>query len=368
MFYALKLWLIRQRFILINATLFYLFSELVLQLIVQIIVQPYLGQSIALVDFCRMDCGWYLSIVKEGYDLQPFRHTAQDAANWAFFPAFPLIANGLVRSLGLNPAIALLIASKGFLWLSIIAFMQLAKQEYDDKSVLPAGLMVALNPYLIYAHSGYTETFYFFLTTLAFLALNQQKWLKASLIGALLSMTRVVGVVFGLAYLLERLNKSTLANNGLSIIRDLLIIPLGLSVYMFYLYWLSGDVLAFSHVQIAWNRWLMNPLEYYIRGLTSFNWNLYYALYVSAAFIVSMWWFWRGNFSYAIFIICSTLIPLSTWLMGMPRYVIWQMPFILGILDLSLRFKFFRWSYWIFSILTILVMCFAWFTRNDIVI
>jgi hypothetical protein len=40
----------------------------------------------------RWDCFWYGSIFLHGYDAVPVRNPAGDAAYWAFYPLFPLVA------------------------------------------------------------------------------------------------------------------------------------------------------------------------------------------------------------------------------------------------------------------------------------
>lgn len=58
-----------------------------------------LGRGLANL-LCSWDCDWYLGIVKVGYQLQPEGHDAGDAANWAFFPLFPLLTRALALAGG----------------------------------------------------------------------------------------------------------------------------------------------------------------------------------------------------------------------------------------------------------------------------
>ena len=368
MFKFLGLWFRQQRFILLNAILFFLFSELFVQLVVHVGVQPYLGHLIEWQDFCRMDCHWYLSILHDGYDLQPHRHPLQDAANWSFFPVFPLIALSLKQLLVLNASIALIVTSKIFFLLSIMVFMLFVKHQLGEKAMMSAGLMVAFNPYLIYAHAGYNETLYFFLTTLAFWALQKHYWLRAGLAGAILSATRVVGVIFSLAYLFANLKHYNKFADKLNILIGLGLIPLGLATYMLYLYWQMGDALTFSHIQISWGRVIVNPYHNIIRGLMSLNWNLYYTLYVLLAFAISLWFALKKEYAYTVFILVVTLIPLSTGLVSLPRYIMWQMPVVLGLLELLMRFKYLRYAYWVLSLSVAIVITFFWFSRTDFIV
>ena len=46
-------------------------------------------------EMARWDCAWYEGIIREGYYKEPMAHTRMDAANWAFFPLFPMIMRGV---------------------------------------------------------------------------------------------------------------------------------------------------------------------------------------------------------------------------------------------------------------------------------
>ena len=129
---------------------------------------------------CIWDCVWYNSIVTKGYLPEPIPH-AGGQANWAFFPAFPLVASGVKFLLHVSPPSALVITSKAFLLLSLFAFIRIIEQEAQPNSGLLAGSVLAFNPYIIYAHVGYTEPMYFFLCTMAFSALNRNSWLTSGI-------------------------------------------------------------------------------------------------------------------------------------------------------------------------------------------
>ena len=50
---------------------------------------------------------------------------------------------------------------------------------------------------------------------------------------------------------------------------------------------------------------------------------------------MSVWLAYRGKLEYSIFLLAATLLPLSTGLLSMPRYVFWQVPFLLGLTMLA---------------------------------
>ena len=49
------------------------------------------GNQGTLDESCQMDCCWYSTIIRSGYDREP-AFDGGDRANWNFFPVFPLSA------------------------------------------------------------------------------------------------------------------------------------------------------------------------------------------------------------------------------------------------------------------------------------
>ena len=203
---------------------------------------------------CTWDCGWYASIVNEGYHVKPHFHPKGDAANWAFFPAFPLFAKILSLLAGISAPLSLIIASKLFFFFSLLTFIVLAEVEFGAESKVIAGFVLAFNPYSVYAHVGYAETLYFFLTTLAFLLIRSRKYVLAGMAGAILSATRFASIFFFFSYFIHvvRVMRSPTATQWPPLLLGLMIIPLGLATFMVYLHFHIGDALAFMHVQVAW--------------------------------------------------------------------------------------------------------------------
>lgn len=288
---------------------------------------------------CRWDCGWYASIVNEGYSLEPNGHPKGDAANWAFFPTFPLFAKFISLLAEISAPLSLIIASKLFLFFSLWTFIALAEEELGGESKLIAGFVLAFNPYIVYAHAGYTETLYFFLTTLAFLLMRKRKYVLVGMAGALLSGTRFVGICFLFSYIINMVKvfRISPAMQWSSLLLGLMIIPLGLAIFMVYLRFHVGDALAFKHVQVAWGGSIGNPITIVLNGLSAGGWQRYYASIALGALGISAWLTLIRKYDYAVFLLIAILVPLSVRLQSMPRYVFWQMPFLFGILELMLR-------------------------------
>jgi hypothetical protein len=339
--------------------LLFLGSNIVVESASKVTVDLYPGQEASLSGACIWDCTWYASIVTEGYHVEPHH---DGGANWAFFPAFPLVASGLKLLLHVSPQSALVITSKAFLLLSLFAFVKIVEQEIGPNSGLLAGFVLAFNPYIIYAHVGYTEPMYFFLTTMAFISLNRKDWLTSGIFGGILSATRFVGVGFVLSYL-TMFPKISLKHDRSwpRYLLGLLFCPLGLVLFMTYMYYLVGDTLAFSHIQLAWNRTIANPISYLEMGLWAGGWELYFAITAVFSLMMSAWLAFCRRFQYAIFLAIVTLLPLSTGLEALPRAIWWQMPLLLGIVELLSRNKLVCTVYLITSIGWAIFVTVSWF-------
>ncbi len=283
---------------------------------------------------CEWDCPWYGSIVNYGYDYQAHGHERGDAANWAFFPALPLVASLLAKLGPWTAQTALVVVAKLFFFLSIFAFIKFATLYAPRVSPWVAGAVAGLHPYAIYGNVGYTESMFLFFTCLSFIALKQRRFEAAGLAGAVLSAVRPTGVMFGLAYLLAALRSAPSAGplERLRMGFGLLLVPLGLSLFMVFLYYRMGDGLAFSHVQIAWERIPSNPFKYIEIGIQASDqmaqlwaWMSVLALVMIAYLILIK------EHGLAAFSLFATLIPLSTGLAAMPRYLLWQAPLLLVI-------------------------------------
>ena len=303
----------------------------------------------------------------KGYLAEPIPH-AGGQANWAFFPAFPLVASGVKFLLHVSPPSALVITSKAFLLLSLFAFIRIIEQEAEPNSGLLAGSVLAFNPYIIYAHVGYTEPMYFFLCTMAFSALNRNSWLTSGIFGGILSATRFVGAGFVLSYL--TVFPKVLLKQDRSWPRyllGLLICPLGLALFTTYLYYLVGDAFAFKHVLVAWGRReAPNPITFLETGLWAGGWQRYFAITGIFSFMMSAWLAFRRRFQYAIFLAIVTLPAVSLGTLdSLPRYVWWQMPLLLGIVELLSKNKLICAVYLIASIGWAIFMTFSWFGGGD---
>lgn len=285
--------------------------------------------------FCRMDCTWYMDIISHGYQLAPSGLRDGGAANWAFFPLFPKIVS-FISYLSMVPALYV-----GYLLNSVLFFFGLyflfvyVKKAYDEKIAMTSVLLMAFSPYSLYFSTFYSESMFFLLFILVFVFADQGKWVEAGLFAALLSATRPLGVMIVFPMLIMGLKQVGLKNLIFFKTEDvykvwfaLVIAPLGLFAYIHFLYLHTGDAMAFSHIQIAWHRYVQNPFRLLIGGLMQpiASYGFYTTIATVGGLLITLMLFLKKRYAEFSFMVLAIFIPLSTSLVAMPRYIFTLFP------------------------------------------
>lgn len=210
---------------------------------------------------CQWDCGWYLSIIQNGYDVQPHGHDAGDAANWAFFPLFPLLSRLISTLFGIGFIGSALFLSSIVFFGGCVFLFKYCKMFFDEDTSKFIILAISFSPLNLYFSIPYTEALYFFTMIAVIYFCNVGKWLLAGFFGVGLSLTRNLGVMIVFPMLVIAINqiglRSLIKINTIpasSVIAGVLLAPFGLFSYMFFLYHHTGDAFAFKNIQIAWGR------------------------------------------------------------------------------------------------------------------
>jgi hypothetical protein len=279
---------------------------------------------------CSWDCTWYKEIATHGYDASPFRHERQDAANWAFFPALPFLVFLLNLITGISHNLSILIISKVFFLISIFLFIIFCKRYNPKLPAILCGAIVAFNPYSLYGNAGYNEPIFLSLTCAFFIFLKDKKYLYAGLIGAPLTAVRFVAISAVFSYLAGARNDFFIAKppQRVSMALGLLLIPLGLCLFVLFLYFKTGDGLAFIHIQKAWGHILMNPLAHLVGTSQGTRFQQYLGLITLLGLFGVVWMTMKRRPELSIFLFICIVLPLSTGLTSMPRYLFWQAPFL----------------------------------------
>jgi hypothetical protein len=291
--------------------------------------------------FCAWDCNWYASIVADGYGWNPGAHPAGDAASWAFFPLFPLLAWPLHGLAGLGARAAVLATATLLLPVCIYLFLALLEAYEVRLDPWAAGSLLAFNPYAVYAHAGYTEPLYFALSTATLLALQRDRWLAAGLLGCAAGASRLVGLFLVLPMLdrwLRLRGKPRPAGRGpLDPVLAVALVPLGVALFGWHLYQRTGDLLAFAHIQIAWGRIPDNPLIIWWFAANGPGTRRFFALTALLGLLAALALVLRRRFGEGLLLAAAILVPLQSGIISMPRFVFWQPPFLLVVAALMRR-------------------------------
>ncbi|HET6275449.1 MAG TPA: mannosyltransferase family protein [Candidatus Cybelea sp.] len=274
----------------------------------------------------RWDAVHYLDIATQGYY----------GTDMAFFPLFPLLIR-IVGSLAGNHLVAGMLISNASFFFGLLYLYKLLEHEYDRAVARRAIFYVSIFPTSVYFTAVYTESLFFMLTVASFYYMRERSWWLAGLLGFFAALTRVEGVLLLVPFLIEWwAHERPLRIKAFYDLCAGLLIPLGLALYMAYLWVLRADPLYFSHVQIHWNRhlappWvsLVNAFGKVIHGpgaqlVANQSLEIAFTLLMIAVLVVG-WHALRP--SYLAYMALSILVPMSTSnLMSMPRFALVLFP------------------------------------------
>ncbi|MER8475787.1 hypothetical protein [Mesorhizobium sp. M1163] len=299
---------------------------------------------------CRWDCAWYVGISEHGYERFPIPGQS-NVGRWGFFPLYPMLV-AAIRSVFRFPTI--LVASITSIACSYAAcLVAWPLLEKNMRAYVLYCAFLLSGPFSYHFTTFLTEPLFVLLTSCVFLALKRSSYLAAGLSSALLSATRLVGVLVVFATVIQMFTDyRAKGGSTLSFPRWLLgrpdllvaifISPAGLFAYILFLYLTVGDGFAFLHVQRAFGRVPGNPLAFIWDGFsavpttgwlpTAPQWSALAALIglaLSAVLAV------RRQYGAALFCACCIILPLITNLASMVRYVVGLAPLTILLAMLS---------------------------------
>ena len=231
----------------------------------------------------RWDTGWYLNIAMEGYQ---WSAEAEGQQNIAFFPAYPLITEGVANLLGAQTVFrlpldrpprlamerfqqfflgsALLVSLLAFGW-GMVWLYRLAREHLDEQSAGAALLLMAAYPFAVFFSAAYTESLMLLAVVAAFYQCRHEKWIAAAAWGLLAGLTRpngcllagplaVIGVRQWLARRASGVAREELVRHALATGAVAAMPLVGMLIYSGFIYSLTGDPIAWRAAHTAWGR------------------------------------------------------------------------------------------------------------------
>ena len=214
------------------------------------------------------DAANYVRIAQFGY---------QTPYDVAFFPLFPLLITAFAHILGSWSYLLVgSIISNAALLGALFVIYQLAVEAGGEQVAQRTLLYLCIFPTAFYFFASYNESLFLLLTASTFLAMRQQRWWLAGLLGLLAALTRSAGILLVVPYMVElwttRESITASRQNMLFRVLPILLIPLGTALYAIYCWHISGNPLDFIAVQSHWGRHTTWPWQGIWQSLTEIFW------------------------------------------------------------------------------------------------
>ena len=288
--------------------------------------------------FCQFDCTWFKSIADIGYDTYPHGLTTGHAANWAFFPMFPMLGHYIGELFGISSLHGFYVVANISSFAMLPLFFLCLRQLGQELDVARFGVwMLAFSPYSVYFIAPYTEALFITLTMVVFLFAYRHQWFWVGLAGMLMTATRNIGVivVFSVAILALQAygwrELVKLGDRAFRVILAIWFIPLVMFMYMFYMHYHVGDAFSFKNIQLAWGRIAGNPFYYWIEGFEAGGRKLYLAIMVAIGWSLNIYLVKQKRYAEALFMFICTFVPITTSINTIPRYMFGLYPTTLAI-------------------------------------
>lgn len=283
---------------------------------------------------CKWDCKWYLTIVNNGYDahIRTSGGAWKGLANWAFFPLYPTLISAVTFVLGSPAILTGIILNQIFILIACCYFYHYLRLSFDEKMSRFGVFLLAFSPFSVYFASVYTEAMFIMLSIMSFYYLKTKHYFLSALCSGFLSATRPVGMMMSPAFVLGYFRKKGIT---FSLVILAAISIFGLACYMTYLYYLTGDALAFKHIQAGWGRtgWKMDRLHHQLWSIIQDTHN--FVLFI-IAIIMSIILYRNKYYEEALFnLFCVLPGAITGTMMSEGRFSGTLFTFYLGLTILS---------------------------------
>lgn len=212
----------------------------------------------------QWDVGHLIEIARYGYAGAPGK--PRDGGLIGFFPGFPLLLRAVHVVVPDWRLSALLISFVA----GAFAMVALARMA-DRETGLFAVTAMLVSPFAVFLFAGYSEALFLAFAFPAWVAARRRDWKAAALCGLLAGTVRITGLFLAIALLLEFLLAARRSMGGPGVRAAvagwrgsaLLALPfVGPLAYFGYLWWWTGDPLAWQHAQADhWGRKTTSPVD-----------------------------------------------------------------------------------------------------------
>ncbi|MFY0563376.1 mannosyltransferase family protein [Archangium lansingense] len=305
----------------------------------------------------RWDARWYGLIAREGYSFVPGQQCSV-----AFFPLYPLLMRAM-SALGLSTFIAGILLTCCCGLGGVIAFSRWARERersngFDTGTAQLATWLLLLWPYAFFIYGAvYSDALFFVLVVGAFLALEHDQVLGATVLGAIATACRPIAPAVVVGLLVRQCERRLRKGERLRAI-DLLpaLSALGLLAWMAYQYHAFDTPFAFVEAQKGWHQapgvrtWL--KLDFFTGALQPhiYGFALPHALLALLFTALAVPTARRLGWGYGAYSLLAMGMPLASsyQFIGLGRYALAAFPCFLVLADL-LRARPRRVTAWLWA-------------------
>lgn len=329
----------------------------------------------------RFDALWYVDIVENGYQSVP--NSVTGYANYAFYPFYPMVIKwikGFMPDHFTTNQIGIMLSNLCTLLAGYVAVKTVRIKYPEDKGYFIAFLMF-FAPHTIYFSMTYTEAMFLLFTALFFYCCGHRKFFMASVFAFFAAFTRIAGVflVFALILFLyeadygwqfSRKNILTFVKNIFlqpQRMFEILICPLGIFGYFYYLYQLTGDVWASAHIQVAWHNsyeGILRTLFYNLLNSGSGTSSQYWALSAIFGLTVFAYLFYKKQYAAALFGFLAVGLSLRTDAIAISRYIMGNFAVYIGLYEILRNRQEAKVVVMNISIIVTGIMYYMWFAGD----
>lgn len=329
---------------------------------------------------CHFDSEWYIDIIENGYQSIP-RETGQ--ANYAFYPLYPMTVKFLKHFFPADfttNQIGILL-SNFCIFIGAFVSVKWIRTLHSKENGYFFVFLLFFAPHSMYFAMTYTEAMFMMFCIIFFYAAQNKKFLIASICACFAALTRIVGVflvfplviimyqeVYGnlisIKNLIDFIKKTLL--NPLRLF-EILLCPLGIFSYLYFLYKLVGDVWASAHIEVAWHQSYHSVIKAIYNNLLtpgSGASSQYWALWAILSFFLIGYLVYKKYYAHALFGFLSLVVPFNTDLVAASRYVMGTVVIYLALYEFLKNKQTAKIVIMNTSIVVTAVLYYMWFSSN----
>jgi hypothetical protein len=304
--------------------------------------------------WAQWDAEHYVNIAVTGYE-----PPTASFSNIAFFPLYPLLIRLVLVAIGrvdveTGAFVGLVIANVA-LFVALLYLSALISRDFNMSLARRTVIYLLVFPTTLFLSSAYAESLFLATAAASLYHARAGQWYRAGIFGLLAALTRPFGLLLVVPIALELWRQRSPARAWPAVLGP----PLGLGMFVGYLWWLFGDPLAYFSAGASWGRGIHAPWEValaYLRGpLQAFDWPYSWldgiSMVIMAVLAVASWRLLPV--SYAGYATAGVVFAMSTGMawFSASRHALALFPVIIVLAVAGQRWRWFEYSWLSVSIL-----------------